>query len=74
MLGGSQRQPRRAMTQLEWPVGDDQRTACFRRDRQLAREAQVERIDRLNVQPAGIVLEVPAARSRVRQGGCRQSA
>ena len=74
VLGGSQRQPRRPMTQLERPVCDDQRATCLRRDRKLARQPQVERIDRLNVQPAGILLEVPAAHGRVRQCGGSESA
>ena len=52
---------RGAVIQLLRPLRDHERAARLRRDRELARQPEVERVDRLDAQAAGILGEAPAA-------------
>ncbi len=73
-LGLEQRPSSRAPIQFVRPLRDHQRTARPSGHRQLAGQAEIERVDGLDSQPARICGEVPAADRGMLQGGCGEQA
>src|SRR5262245_62062446 len=68
----NQHATRGAPVELARPLRDDERPARLSRDRQLAREPEVERVDRLDAQSAWVFLEPPAPLRIARTNGSRQ--
>ena len=73
-IESGKRGARGALTQLGGIVGDGERAADARRDRQLGREPEVERVDGLDPQRLRLLGEAPAAGRAVRARGLRQRA
>ncbi len=59
---GDQSSTRRPVVELPRAIGNGQRAAGLCRDGKLARQSEIERIDGLNAQSAGVLRQIPAPR------------
>ncbi len=71
-LRGHEGRPRGAVIQLPRPIGDGERSARLGRYGQLTGQPEIEGVNGLNAQPAGILCEIPTSRGTPGQGGGSQ--